>query len=232
MTKAIGLAEKGIIIATREKRISEWISEYINPGIDNRYALRYAVNEHTFDALTKLSRMVLAFIEVEFFGEEIIAQLGFLRKLCPHLQIILFSVFDVPPEDTGRYMCWGADSFISLRDEPDEIREQIETILKGLNTVSADVLNGIREYNRFSMRPPHFTPQEIEIIRCIAREKSIKETAIILGITTHTVTNYLYRLRRKCGVNNMVGLVKAGFTAGILMCRDLNIIFQHKNWEE
>ena len=232
MTKAISLAEKGIIIATREKRVAEWVNEYIKPGIDNRYTLRYATNENEFEILAKLSRMVMAFIEVDFFGEEIIAQLSFLRKLCPHLQIILFSVFDTPPEDTGRYMCLGADSFISLRDEPDQIREQIKTILKGLNTVSADVLDGIREYNRLSLMPPHFTPQEIEIIRCIAREKSIKETAIILGITTHTVTNYLYRLRRKCGVNNMVGLVKAGFTAGILMCRDLNIIFQHKNWEE
>ena len=62
MTKAISLTEKGIIIATQEKRIAEWISEYLNLCIDNQYTLRYATHEDEFDALVKLPRIVMAFI--------------------------------------------------------------------------------------------------------------------------------------------------------------------------
>jgi DNA-binding CsgD family transcriptional regulator len=129
-------------------------------------------------------------------------------------------------------MLWGCDSFICLRDMPDQIREQIKTIIKGLNSISADVLDGIREQNLLSAKPPHFTPREIEIIRCTAKEKTIKETAGILGIDEDTVRNYRAMLYKKCGVNNMVGLVKAGLTAGILMIHDLLILFQAKDWEE
>ena len=223
MTKAISLTEKGIIVATREARVAGWIGEYLIPCIGNHHALRYATNEDEFDVLAELPRVAMAFIEEEFFGDEIIARLDFLGKQHSELQVILFSVSDTQPEDSGRYMCWGADSFISLRDSPEQVQEQIKVILKGLNTLSADVLLGIREYNRFSVRPPHFAPREIEIIRCIAQEKTIKETAEILGIREHTVTNYLHTMYRKCGVSNMVGLVKAGLTVGILMVSDLLI---------
>jgi DNA-binding CsgD family transcriptional regulator len=232
MTKAIGLTETGIIIATQEKRIADWIGEYIKGVISARHALRYAGTEDEFSGLVQLPRMAIAFIEVDFFGEEIIAQLSYLRKLYSGLQIVLFSVSDVQPEDSGRYVWWGGGSFVCLRDTPDQIREQIKNIIKGLNSVSADTLDGIREYNLLSAKPPHFTPREIEIIRCTAKGKTITETAAILGIDTDTVRNYRAMMFKKCGVNNMVGLVKAGFTVGILMIKDLYISSWPEQWEE
>jgi DNA-binding CsgD family transcriptional regulator len=176
--------------------------------------------------------MAIAFTEVDFFGEEIIAQLSYLRKSYPALQVVLFSASDVQPEDSGRYVWWSGGSFVCLRDDPGQIREQIKTINKGLNSVSADALDGIREYSRLSMRPPHFTPREIEVIRCIAKGKTAMETAAMLGISGDTVRNYRAMMYRKCGVNNMAGLVRAGFTAGILLSSDLYIFSWPEDWEE
>jgi DNA-binding CsgD family transcriptional regulator len=232
MTKAIGLAEIGVIIATREKRIADWIGEYIKAAMSVRHALRYAETVDEFGALARLPRMATAFIEVDFFGEKIIAQLSSLRKSRPGLQVVLFTASYVRPGDSGRYMWWGGDSFVCLRDDPGLIRKQIEIIMKGLNSVTADVLDGIRDYQRPSMGPPHFTPREIEIIRCTARGKTVMGTAAVLGIGGDTVRNYRAMLYRKCGVKNAVGLVKAGFTAGVLLSGDLHIQFRPKEWEE
>ena len=231
MTKAVGLIEKGLIIATREGRIAEWLSGYIKACVEGLYALKYAATRGEFNTLIEMPEMVMAFIETDFFEDETICELDYLRKMFPNTQIILFSVCDVPPEDMGRYLWWGADSFISLRNVPNLIHEQIKAIVRGLNNVPAEALDGIREYNRLSVRPPYFTPREIEIIRCIAREKTIKETAVVLAMSEHTVNNYLYKLYRKCGVNNMVGLVKAGLSAGIIMVKDLIILFKTDDWE-
>ena len=232
MTKAISLTEKGIIIATQEKRIAEWINEYLTSCIDKHYTLRFATYEGEFNSLIELPRVAMVFIEVDFFGDETIIQLDCLRKKYPGIQVIMFAASDVQPEDSGRYMLWGADSFICLRNEPDQIRKQIKVILKGFNTLSDDVLLGIRDYNRISFRLPHFTAREIEIIRCIGKEMTIKETARILGIKDHTVTNYLHTMYRKSGVNNMVGLVKAGLTVGILMVSDFIIHDRFRKLEE
>jgi len=226
MTKAINRTEKGIIIATQEKRVAEWLSEYLTPFLDKRCDLMYATTEYELEILTKQFGMARTFIETDFFGEETIGDLDSLRKFYPELQVILFSISDTPLEDSGRFMWWGGDSFISLRSEPSLIQEQIKAILDGKNTVYEDVLDGIRAYNRHSIRPPHFAPREIEIIRCIAQEKTIKETAKILALSDHTVTNYLCKMYRKCGVNNMVGLVKVGFSVGILMMKDISIPFR------
>ena len=226
MIKAISLTEKGIIIATSEKRVAEWIGGYVTPFIDGRFDLRYAETVSQFMDLVRLPRMSMAFIEVEFFGEEIIGTLDHLRKVYPGLQVILFAASDVQPEEAGRYFWWGGDSSVSLRSTPALIREQINAILKGQNCVYDEVLVGIRHYNNLPVYRPHFTSREIEIICCIAREKTIKETAKILAMSEHTVTNCLQTMYQKSGVNNMVGLVKAAFSVGILMINDLSIRFQ------
>jgi DNA-binding NarL/FixJ family response regulator len=231
MTKDINSNERGVIIATQEGRISEWISEYAKPFIDKRYALKYATAVNEFSTLVRLPGMAMAFIEVDFFGEEIIGELDSLSKAYPEIQVVLFSVADVQPEDAGRYLWWGADSFVSLRGDPNLIREQLKIIFEGRNTVSGDALLGISEIKRISLSPPHFTPREIEIIRCIVKEKSIKETAKILSISQHTVTNYLYNMYRRCGIKNTIGLIKVSFTAGVITISDLHILFRPERLE-
>jgi len=113
MTNAIRLTEKGIVIATQEPRVAEWIGKYVKLCIDNHHALRYATNEHEFDALAKLPRVATAFIEVDFFGDKTLAQLDFLHKQYPSLQVILFAVSDTRPEDSG-VICAGAPTALFL----------------------------------------------------------------------------------------------------------------------
>jgi DNA-binding NarL/FixJ family response regulator len=217
----IGLTQRGIIVATSEWRIYDWICDYIRPHENTRYAMRYAETERDFETLIKKSRMVMAFIETEFFGEKIVACLKRMRKGNPRLRIILFAVTDLKPDDTSRYLWWGADSFISLRENPEYIRQQMKIIFDGYDSISERTLAGIWEYNRVSGIPPHLTVQEVEVCRYAAREKERKEIAFCLGISVRTVDNHLSSIRQKFRTYNMVGILKIAVSLGILSLDEL-----------
>jgi hypothetical protein len=78
--REIGLTRLGIIVATSEWRVYDWISDYIRPYENNRYAVKYAETEREFETLVKKARMAIAFIETDFFGEKTAACLERIRK--------------------------------------------------------------------------------------------------------------------------------------------------------
>jgi DNA-binding NarL/FixJ family response regulator len=213
--REIGLTQRGIIVATSEWRVHDWICDYIKPRENNRYAVRYAETERDFEALIKKSRMVMAFIETDFFGEKTIACLKRIRKENPKLRIILFAVTALKPDDISRHLWWGADSFISLRESPEYIRQQMKIIFDGYDSVSERTLAGVWEYNRLPGIPPYLTVQEVEVCRYAAREKERKEIAVCLGISVRTVDNHLASIRQKFRKQGMVGILKIAGSLGI-----------------
>jgi DNA-binding NarL/FixJ family response regulator len=222
--REIGLMEWGIIIATSEGRVYDWLYDYIRP-YENRYAVRYAETERDLETLLKKSRMAMVFIEIDFFGEKTGARLERIRKENPRLRVILFAVTALEREDTSRYLWRGADSFISLREWPELVRGQMKSIFDDYDRISEKKLNKMRGYNRLSGIPPHLTVQEVEVCRYAAREKERKEIAVCLGISVRTVDNHLLAIRQKFRKQNMVGVLRAAVSLGILspeelLCRD------------
>jgi DNA-binding NarL/FixJ family response regulator len=165
--------------------------------------------------------MVMAFIETDFFGEKTVACLERIRKGNPRLRIILFTVAALTQDDTSRYLWHGADSFISLRENSEYIRQQMQTIFGGYDSISERTLAGIWEYNRVSGIPPHLTIQEVEVCRYAAREKERKEIAFCLGISVRTVDNHLSSIRKKFRRQSMVGILKIAVSLGILSPAEL-----------
>jgi DNA-binding NarL/FixJ family response regulator len=216
MSNTKQLTKKGIIIATQEKRIANWMTEYTNPHIDDSYVLKYAEDEKEFYILADLTETTIAFVELDFFGDDMIGELEYIKESYPDLSIVIFSPSYAQPIDLGRYVFWGAKDFISLRDLPKNIDEQIKTAISGINAISTDALYGLKRYNCLMDSKFHFSPREIEIIRLVAKEKTIKEIGHILGISADTVRNYRSMLYQKCGVNNMIGLVKIALIMKII----------------
>jgi DNA-binding NarL/FixJ family response regulator len=225
--REIGLTQRGIIIATSEGRVFDWAYDYIKPYEGIRYALRYAETEDDLFSLITKPGTVLAFIEAGFFGKKTAGCLKRIRKDNPKLRVVLFSVSAQPPEDANYYCWWGADSFISLREDSERIRYQIKTVFDGCDRISERALNRAREHNRLSGIPPRLTVQEVAVCRYAAREKERKEIAACLGICVKTVDNHLVSIRRKFRKCNMVGILRIAVSAGILspeelMCRDFD----------
>jgi DNA-binding CsgD family transcriptional regulator len=189
--REIGLTERGIIVATSEKRVYDWLSDYLRPHEERRYALRHAGTEDDFDVLSGKQRMVMAFIEDCFFEARTLGKLNRIHKQHPKLRLIVFSVSAVSPGMIVRYISWSHGSYLSLRSGEKKIRESLETVFTGHRTIPQSLWDSVDEYSRLSESEPHLTRREIEIVRCIADGKTAGETAETLTVCEHTVTNHL-----------------------------------------
>jgi len=58
--------------------------------------------------------------------------------------------------------------------------------------------------------------REIEVVRCVAEGLSNREIAQRLGLTEHTVKNYLFRIFDKLGVSKRVEVVLYAYSLGSL----------------
>jgi DNA-binding CsgD family transcriptional regulator len=73
------------------------------------------------------------------------------------------------------------------------------------------------------MIEPYLTHKEIEVVRCIAQEKTRNETAKCLNISDKTLFNHLRNIRRKFGVRNVIGILKIAVAQGILPEKELRM---------
>jgi DNA-binding CsgD family transcriptional regulator len=56
--------------------------------------------------------------------------------------------------------------------------------------------------------------REVEVVRCVAEGLSNREIAQRLGLTEHTVKNYLFRIFDKLGVSKRVEVVLYAYSLG------------------
>jgi len=215
--------EKGVIVATKESRVVAWLNDILQLCIGRQYALRHAPTDKNLSYLAGSQKMAAAFIETCFYGDAAIACLERLHRQYPKLRIVLFTVSDIALDEVARYLFWSGGGFISLRDSPETIQEQLNGIFLGTNKLSEDLLQGIRDYEQLSMTWPGLTLREIEILRYTMQEKTLKETARCLKISDSTLYNHLDNIRRKFGIRNMVGILKLAVAQGILPEKELRM---------
>jgi DNA-binding CsgD family transcriptional regulator len=215
--------EKGVIVATKESRVVEWVNDFIRQCMGNQCVLRHAPTNKNLSYLAGNQKMAAAFIETCFYGDAAIACLERLHRQYPKLRIVLFTVSDIAMDEVARYLFWSGGGFISLRDSPETIQEQLNNIFLEANKFSEDLLQNIRDYELLPMTWPGLTHREIEILRYIMQEKTLKETARCLKISDSTVYNHLDNIRRKFGIRNMVGILKLAVAQGILPEKELRM---------
>jgi hypothetical protein len=92
-------------------------------------------------------------------------------------------------EEMARYLCWSGGGFIFLRDKSEEIEIQLTTVFEGRIRSLGDVLRCMRDYERLPRSEPHLIKYEIEVVWCVAREKTRKEMVYCLKMSEMTVTN-------------------------------------------
>jgi DNA-binding CsgD family transcriptional regulator len=217
----IALTRRGIIVATSEGRVYDWLCDYIRPYEDNRYSVRHAGTERDFDVLSGKQRMTMAFIEDCFFEGRVPGRLNRIHRQYPKLRLILFSVSAASPGMIVRYVSWSHGSYLSLRASWKEIGEALETVFSGQRAIPESLWESVDEYSRLPDFEPYLTRQEIEIVRCIAEGRTAGETAKTLTVSEHTVTNHLCNVYRKFGTRNRVEVLKLAVSKGILPVNEL-----------
>jgi DNA-binding NarL/FixJ family response regulator len=208
-------------MASDNQNVHNWIYRYLEPYGDRGYAFYQADSETEFLTLVQVEKPVMVFIEDCFFGDKMIGRLERVRKQYPKLRLVLFSVSSLPAGMAARSICWSRGSYLSLRDSEANIREALGDIFKGRRAILSSILESISDYDRLPDREPYLTRREMEVVRCIAEEKTAKQTASSLMMSEKTVTNHLSSVYQKFGTRNKAGVLKLAVSKGILPVSEL-----------
>jgi len=147
------------------------------------------------------------------------------KERIPETEIIVFTVFD-DRDRVFEAICNGASGYL-LKSEPlERIVAAVEEVRRGGSPMSPEIARGVIE--RFSRLrgltpasddPPiaeSLSEREREVLRLLAEGLVKKEVANQMGISLHTVDNYVRRIYGKLHVNTLGGAVARAIRDGIV----------------
>jgi two-component system, NarL family, response regulator DegU len=117
----------------------------------------------------------------------------------------------------------GVHAFLLKNTEPDELEKAIYAVADKdfyHNELVATVLRKNvkdRTGQRPNFKPAELTDREKEILFLICQELTMKEIGQRLFLSENTVRNHRVNIMEKVGVNNIVGLIKYAYEAGIVI---------------
>ncbi|MDE6345487.1 MAG: response regulator transcription factor [Muribaculaceae bacterium] len=128
---------------------------------------------------------------------------------------ILFS--DELSEDFLRRISGEDNVSITLKENPEsEILAALESAVAGERFVCRRISDLLCSTSSGSETEIKLTPAEIEILRMIARGKTVKEIAAERFSSTHTIVTHKKNIFRKLGVNNVYEATRYAIKAGII----------------
>jgi DNA-binding NarL/FixJ family response regulator len=137
------------------------------------------------------------------------------------LRIVVWSASTVKPIIAARYILAGAESFFSLRDMDENIRDILKRIIAGQHYYPAAVGTVIDDGSYMPTIGGELTIREIEVIKLCVSGRNNKAIAETLGIRFHTVKAHKLHIYRKCGGNTLIDILRYGLQQGIISPEDL-----------
>ncbi len=151
-----------------------------------------------------------------------------LRYHSPHTRILGHSYTSDQASIMGMIEA-GVHGFIQKSDRPEQLQEAVDTVLAGgvyYDELSRNLLiNRITE-NRVEEQgcqvgDTSFSAKELQLIRLMSREMSAREMAREMFLSERTIEQYKFRVARKMGVKNMVGIIRYAIKHGLLKADEL-----------
>jgi two-component system nitrate/nitrite response regulator NarL len=97
-----------------------------------------------------------------------------------------------------------------------ELREAIERVLSGGVYYCSETMGLLREAMVAPERTEQLTLRQREIVQSIARGRSTKEIASVLGLSEKTVANHRTRIMERLGVHDVAGLTRYAIAQGLV----------------
>jgi DNA-binding NarL/FixJ family response regulator len=142
-----------------------------------------------------------------------IATLPEVKKLYPHIKIIMLTMHDEHSMIT-RLMELGANSYLTKNSDSETIYEAIKTCHEQeyfFNQLTNKALiDGLKMKRTSDSGPGHevkLNDKEITILRLMCEEKSTKEIADIVDLSPRTVEAIRDKLKSKIGARSTAGLI-------------------------
>jgi two-component system, NarL family, invasion response regulator UvrY len=166
-------------------------------------------------ALARTSSLDLVLLDMnlpELGGFELLSRLS---TVAPNLPVLVLSMHAEPLYVT-RAMEAGARGYVSKNIAPDELVAAIRQVASGGRYVEGELAQAL-VLNPAPVHEPmeQLTTRELEIMRLLARGRSLSEIADALGLGYKTIANTCTQIKAKLGVNRTADLVRLALEAGI-----------------
>jgi len=114
----------------------------------------------------------------------------------------------------------GAAGFIPKSAASAELKEAIETVMRGKTYVSSETPQGITAATDKAAQEKELlkllTPRQLEILKLIAEGQATKKIARTLNISTKTVESHRSQLTERLGIHDVAGLVRLAIRTGLV----------------
>jgi two-component system, NarL family, response regulator DegU len=141
----------------------------------------------------------------------------------PDVKIIILTMHD-SSKFILHMMDLGVHAFLLKNTEPDELEKAIYAVADKdfyhndlVVTVLRKNVNERKTGQRPTFQAAELTEREKEILLLICQELTMKEIGQRLFLSENTVRNHRVNIMEKVGVNNIVGLVKYAYEAGVVI---------------
>ncbi len=147
-----------------------------------------------------------------------------IKKEFPGTAVIAFSAFDNEQNIIAMARA-GAKGLLSKNTNIAEVNSAIHSVYEGKYFYSSDIAEKVFRSSESQQlkekKMPHFSAQELKVLRLVCRQLTSHEIADAMEIAPRTVEDYRHHLQEKTGARNIVGVVVYAFLHGIIMAGDI-----------
>lgn len=172
-------------------------------------------------------RWDLVLMDLELPGMSGIEAIRRLEEAAPGASVVALTVFR-EPGTVLEAICAGADGYLAKRLPPEEILEELRSVMAGGSTLSPGVARTVLRLLRRLGRPEvdageaggparlGLTEREREVLRCLVEGLSYRRTAAELDISHNTVRSHVRSIYSKLQVQNVAQAVSRAIREGLV----------------
>ena len=167
-----------------------------------------------------LPQLVLLDLELPGFnGIEVTRRV---KRRVPEVEVLILTSFE-DEQKVYEAIQAGASGYLVKRVGPEKIRSGIREVMEGGTVLEPLIARRFWNYfQSLQAKPPeksnpwNLTPEELEVLRYVAKGLSNAEVGRVLSLERRTVRTHLSHVYRKLGVNSHVEAVVLALRAGLV----------------
>jgi DNA-binding NarL/FixJ family response regulator len=193
-----------VSIVDDEPELREHIAGYLSAVGKIRCPSSYASAEEALQQLPK-EKPDVVLMDINLGGMDGIECVRRLKALMPDTQFLMLTVFE-DTEKIFRALSSGASGYLLKRMPPKKLLEAIAEVLDGGSPMSAPIARKVVQSFQAAPAPANeqaaLSQRELSVINGLAQGLAYKQIADQLGVSIHTVRNYIRRIYEKLHVQS------------------------------
>lgn len=217
-----------------DRRYRRSLEELLSATPDFALAGSFGTAETALDRARELAggsgslRWDLVLMDLELPGMGGVEATRAVKEVMPGASVVVLTVFR-EPGTVLEAICAGADGYLAKRLPPDEILEEIRSVMEGGSPLSPGVARTVlRLLRRMGGGEPGgeaadagpsrlgLTDREQEVLRCLVEGLSYKRAAAELEISHNTVRSHVRSIYSKLQVRNVAQAVSRAIREGLV----------------